>query len=164
MSAIRNGSHPRHGLSSSRVVSGVGSCNSDPLASATECYRPLQSIKMSRLPLYLYHQIRSREYDRLANLAVLNFQSHLYNPDVVVNILVKALASVRSLTSTSLSPCWVTERRIPTWMIGPSDLLPNLTNLQSLAAINLGFPHFGRMYQSDALETLYDNYSGGRWA
>ena len=73
MSAIRNGSHPRHGLSSSRASSLVWvHATLDPLASATEM---LQAATIHRniedYLRYLYHQIRSREYDRLANLAVL---------------------------------------------------------------------------------------------
>lgn len=45
---------------------------------------------------YLYHQTRHREYDCFANLAVLKlyqFNPDLYNPDVVVNVLLKALCA-----------------------------------------------------------------------
>jgi translation initiation factor 3 subunit K len=130
---------------------------------------------------YLYHQIRSREYDCLANLAILKlfaldslyqsytlscplfryqFNPDLYNPDVVVNILVKALASV-PFPDFNLSVALMDDRASNNNMDEPDPLpglLPYLTNLHSLLQ-QCRFPAFWTLYRSDALETLRDNYT-----
>lgn len=137
---------------------------------------------------YLYHQIRSREYDCLANLAILKlfvvslffsfsspelilvewhflisryqFNPDLYNPDVVVNILVKALASV-PFPDFNLSVALLDDKASHANMEEPDPLpglLPYLTNLHSLLQ-QCRFPAFWTLYRSDALESLRDNYT-----
>ena len=154
----------------------------NPLASAALCatdrYNP---SNVGILEDYLYHQIRSREYDCLANLAILKlfalyplcikavliflifryqFNPDLYNPDVVVNILVKALASV-PFPDFNLSVALLDDRASNNNMDEPDPLpglLPYLTNLHSLLQ-QCRFPAFWTLYRSDALETLRDNYT-----
>lgn len=154
----------------------------NPLASAalsvTDRYNP---SNVGILEDYLYHQIRSREYDCLANLAILKlfafyplcikavliflifryqFNPDLYNPDVVVNILVKALASV-PFPDFNLSVALLDDRASNNNMDEPDPLpglLPYLTNLHSLLQ-QCRFPAFWTLYRSDALETLRDNYT-----
>jgi translation initiation factor 3 subunit K len=137
---------------------------------------------------YLYHQIRSREYDCLANLAILKlfvfslffslssrelilvgwhsltsryqFNPDLNNPDVVINILVKALASV-PFPDFNLSVALLDERASNANMEEPDplpSLLPHLTTLHSLLQ-QCRFPAFWSLYRSDALESLRDNYT-----
>ncbi|KAL7423277.1 hypothetical protein Q5752_002577 [Cryptotrichosporon argae] len=51
---------------------------------------------LSLMEEYLASQIQSGEHDLLANLAILKlyqFNPHLSNPDVIINILIKALAA-----------------------------------------------------------------------
>ncbi|EJD33903.1 ARM repeat-containing protein, partial [Auricularia subglabra TFB-10046 SS5] len=65
----------------------------DALVSGVDRYNP---SNISVLEDYLYHQIRNGEYDCFANLAVLKLyaiQLDLYNPDVAINILPKALCA-----------------------------------------------------------------------
>ena len=154
----------------------------NPFASATlsvtDRYNP---SNVGILEDYLYHQIRSREYDCLANLAILKlfafyhlciravliflifryqFNPDLYNPDVVVNILVKALASV-PFPDFNLSVALLDDRASNNNMDEPDPLpglLPYLTNLHSLLQ-QCRFPAFWTLYRSDALETLRDNYT-----
>jgi translation initiation factor 3 subunit K len=154
----------------------------NPLASAalsvTDRYNP---SNVGILEDYLYHQIRSREYDCLANLAILKlfafyplgikavliflifryqFNPDLYNPDVVVNILVKALASV-PFPDFNLSVALLDDRASNNNMDEPDPLpglLPYLTNLHSLLQ-QCRFPAFWTLYRSDPLETLRDNYT-----
>ncbi|KAI6031869.1 ARM repeat-containing protein [Pisolithus microcarpus] len=99
---------------------------------------------------YLYHQIRSEEYDCLANLAILKlyqFNSDLYNPDVVVNILLKALTA-EPFPDFDLCTSLLDDRLI---------LLPILTNLYNLLH-QCRFPAFWTFYHSDELESLRENY------
>ncbi|KAF8481231.1 ARM repeat-containing protein [Russula ochroleuca] len=132
----------------------------ESLVSGVDRYNP---SNVGILEDYLYHQIRSREYDCLANLAILKlyqFNPDLYNPDVVVNILVKALASV-PFPDFNLSVALMDDRASNNNMDEPDPLpglLPYLTNLHSLLQ-QCRFPAFWTLYRSDALETLRDNYT-----
>jgi translation initiation factor 3 subunit K len=88
------------------------------------------------------------------------FNPDLYNPDVVVNILVKALASV-PFPDFNLSVALLDEKASNANMDEPDplpSLLPYLTNLHSLLQ-QCRFPAFWALYRSDALEPLRDNYT-----
>ncbi|KAF8507055.1 armadillo-type protein [Russula emetica] len=132
----------------------------ESLVSGVDRYNP---SNVGILEDYLYHQIRSREYDCLANLAILKlyqFNPDLYNPDVVVNILVKALASI-PFPDFNLSVALLDDRASNSNMDEPDplpSLLPYLTNLHSLLQ-QCRFPAFWALYRSDALEPLRDNYT-----
>ncbi|KAH9064167.1 ARM repeat-containing protein [Lactarius vividus] len=132
----------------------------ESLVSGVDRYNP---SNVGILEDYLYHQIRSREYDCLANLAILKlyqFNPDLYNPDVVVNILVKALASV-PFPDFNLSVALLDDRASTANMEEPDPLpglLPYLNNLHSLLQ-QCRFPAFWALYRSDALESLRDNYT-----
>jgi translation initiation factor 3 subunit K len=78
----------------------------------------------------------------------------------VVNILVKALASV-PFPDFNLSVALLDDRASNNNMDEPDPLpglLPYLTNLHSLLQ-QCRFPAFWTLYRSDALETLRDNYT-----
>lgn len=88
------------------------------------------------------------------------FNPDLYNPDVVVNILVKALASV-PFPDFNLSVALLDDRASNANMDEPDplpSLLPYLANLHSLLQ-QCRFPAFWALYRSDALEPLRDNYT-----
>ncbi|KAH9175411.1 ARM repeat-containing protein [Lactarius sanguifluus] len=127
----------------------------ESLVSGVDRYNP---SNVGILEDYLYHQIRSREYDCLANLAILKlyqFNPDLYNPDVVVNILVKALASV-PFPDFNLSVALLDDRASNANMEEPDPLpglLPFLNNLHSLLQ-QCRFPAFWALYHSDALEEV----------
>ncbi|KAH7104214.1 ARM repeat-containing protein [Auriculariales sp. MPI-PUGE-AT-0066] len=132
----------------------------DALVSGVDRYNP-QNISV--LEDYLYHQIRHREYDCFANLAVLKlyqFNPDLYNPDVVINILLKSLCAAPSpdfhlcvsLLSERPAPLDPdTEDHVPT-------LLPELQRLSDLLQ-RCRFPTFWDAYQSNQLSLLRDNYT-----
>lgn len=130
---------------------------------------------------YLYHQIRSEEYDSLANLAILKlcvhqstllvalsnrpffryqFNPDLYNADVVINILIKALTS-SPFPDFNLCIALLDERPVN---VNPDEpdplpsLLPILTSLYNLLQ-QCRFPAFWALYRSDQVETLRDNYT-----
>ncbi|THH20226.1 hypothetical protein EW146_g1100 [Bondarzewia mesenterica] len=130
------------------------------LVSGVDRYNP---SNVGILEDYLYHQIRSQEYDCLANLAILKlyqFNPDLYNPDVIVNILIKALTSV-PFPDFNLSIALLDERPINTTLDEPDplpNLLPQLTSLHSLLQ-QCRFPAFWSLYRSDELESLRDNYT-----
>ncbi|KAI0283318.1 ARM repeat-containing protein [Russula aff. rugulosa BPL654] len=132
----------------------------ESLVSGVDRYNP---SNVGILEDYLYHQIRSREYDCLANLAILKlyqFNPDLYNPDVVVNILVKALASI-PFPDFNLSVALLDDRASTTNIDEPDPLptlLPYLTHLHGLLQ-QCRFPAFWALYRSDALESLRDNYT-----
>ncbi|KAI0257505.1 ARM repeat-containing protein [Lactifluus subvellereus] len=132
----------------------------ESLVSGVDRYNP---SNIGILEDYLYHQIRTREYDCLANLAILKlyqFNPDLYNPDVVVNILVKALASV-PFPDFNLSVALLDDRSSNTNIEEPDPLpalLPYLANMHSLLQ-QCRFPAFWTLYRSDALESLRDNYT-----
>ncbi|KAF5382917.1 hypothetical protein D9757_006375 [Collybiopsis confluens] len=130
------------------------------LVSGVDRYNP---SNVGILEDYLYHQIRSQEYDCLANLAILKlyqFNSELYNPDVVVNILIKALGAV-PLPDYNLCISLLDERTPNASLDEPDPLpalIPVLNGLHHLL-YRCRFPAFWRAYHSDSLENLRDNYT-----
>ncbi|KZT06886.1 ARM repeat-containing protein [Laetiporus sulphureus 93-53] len=130
------------------------------LVSGVDRYNP---NNVSILEDYLYHQIRSEEYDCLANLAILKlyqFNPDLYNPDVVINILIKALTSV-PFPDFNLCISLLDERPASTNPDEPDplpSLLPILTSLYNLLQ-QCRFPAFWAQYRSDEAESLRDNYT-----
>ncbi|EAU92887.1 hypothetical protein CC1G_03674 [Coprinopsis cinerea okayama7 len=130
------------------------------LVSGVDRYNP---SNVGILEDYLYHQIRSEEYDCLANLAILKlyqFNPDLYNPDVVINILLKALTAT-PMPDFNLCISLLDERP-PTASLDEPDplptLLPLLRNLQNLL-YRCRFPAFWQTYNSDEYENLRDNYT-----
>ncbi|KAF8213379.1 armadillo-type protein [Mycena galopus ATCC 62051] len=132
----------------------------EDLVSGVDRYNP---SNVSILEDYLYHQIRSQEYDCLANLAILKlyqFNPDLYNPDVVINILIKALTA-SPLPDFNLCISLLDERPINANLDEPDplpSLLPILKHLNDLL-YRCRFPAFWEVYQSDELESLRDNYT-----
>ncbi|KAF5336889.1 hypothetical protein D9611_003337 [Ephemerocybe angulata] len=132
----------------------------EDLVSGVDRYNP---SNVSILEDYLYHQIRSEEYDLLANLAILKlyqFNPDLYNPDVVINILIKALAA-SPLPDFNLCISLLDERTHPSTLDEPDPLpstLPQLKTLQSLL-FRCRFPAFWATFQSEEFENLRDNYT-----
>ncbi|KAJ7139828.1 armadillo-type protein [Mycena epipterygia] len=132
----------------------------EDLVSGVDRYNP---SNVGILEDYLYHQIRSQEYDCLANLAILKlyqFNPDLYNPDVVINILLKALTA-SPLPDFNLCISLLDERPINANLDEPDplpSLLPTLKRLNDLL-YRCRFPAFWEVYQSDELENLRDNYT-----
>ncbi|GLB36322.1 putative component of the eukaryotic translation initiation factor 3 (eIF-3) complex, which is involved in protein synthesis of a specialized repertoire of mRNAs and, together with other initiation factors, stimulates binding of mRNA and methionyl-tRNAi to the 40S ribosome [Lyophyllum shimeji] len=132
----------------------------EDLVSGVDRYNP---SNVSILEDYLYHQIRSEEYDCLANLAILKlyqFNPELYNPDVIVNILLKALTA-SPLPDFNLCISLLDERppNVNTDEPDPlPSLLPTLKGLHSLL-YRCRFPAFWKAYRSEELENLRDNYT-----
>ncbi|RPD82639.1 initiation factor 3 [Lentinus tigrinus ALCF2SS1-7] len=133
----------------------------ETLVSGVDRYNP---SNVSILEDYLYHQIRSEEYDCLANLAILKlyqFNPDLYNPDVVINILIKALTS-SPFPDFNLCISLLDERTAPAPSADEPDplpqLLPLLTQLHALLH-QCRFPAFWALYRSDNVEQLRDNYT-----
>ncbi|KAI0704896.1 armadillo-type protein [Cytidiella melzeri] len=130
------------------------------LVSGVDRYNP---SNVSILEDYLYHQIRSEEYDCLANLAILKlyqFNPDLYNPDVVINILIKALTST-PFPDFNLCISLLDERLVNTNPDEPDplpSLLPVITELHTLLQ-QCRFPAFWQLYHSDQAESLRDNYT-----
>ncbi|GJJ08756.1 hypothetical protein Clacol_002975 [Clathrus columnatus] len=117
----------------------------EALVSGVDRYNP---SNISILEDYLFHQIRSQEYDCMANLAILKlyqFNPELYNPDVVVNILLKALTSAPH-ADFSLCLALLGERDIYPPPQDEPDVLPYL--LPRLTQLS-----------STELEILRDNYT-----
>jgi len=132
----------------------------EDLVSGVDRYNP---SNVSILEDYLYHQIRSEEYDCLANVAILKlyqFNPDLYNPDVVINILIKALTA-SPLPDFNLCISLLDERPINATLDEPDPLpaiLPILRGLHDLL-YRCRFPAFWQIYHSKDLETLRDNYT-----
>lgn len=130
------------------------------LVSGVDRYNP---NNVGILEDYLYQQIRSDEYDCLANLAILKlyqFNPDLYNPDVVINILIKALTST-PFPDFNLCISLLDERPANANPDEPDplpSLLPVLTNLYTLLQ-QCRFPAFWMLYRSDQVESLRDNYT-----
>jgi len=130
------------------------------LVSGVDRYNP---SNVGILEDYLYHQIRSQEYDCLANLAILKlyqFNPDLYNPDVVINILIKALTA-SPFPDFNLCISLLDERPLTATLDEPDPLptlLPVLTGLHTLLQ-QCKFPSFWTAYHSDNLENLRDNYT-----
>ncbi|KAL4068215.1 armadillo-type protein [Scleroderma yunnanense] len=129
------------------------------LVSGVDRYNP---SNVGILEDYLYHQIRSDEYDCLSNLAILKlyqFNPDLYNPDVVVNVLLKALTA-EPFPDFDLCISLLDDRPVN---LNPDEpdplppLLPLLTNLYNLLH-QCRFPAFWSFYHSDDLESLRENY------
>lgn len=132
------------------------------LVSGVDRYNP---SNVGILEDYLYHQIRSSEYDCLANLAILKlyqFNPDLYNADVVINILLKALAA-SPLPDYNLCMSLLDERPAPS----PEDdedadpsavILPILTSLHGLL-LECKFPVFWKRYRGEEVKGLRDNYT-----
>ncbi|KAF8898554.1 armadillo-type protein [Infundibulicybe gibba] len=132
----------------------------EDLVSGVDRYNP---SNVGLLEDYLYHQIRSEEYDCLANLAILKlyqFNPDLYNPDVVINILIKSLTA-SPLPDFNLCISLLDERPANANLDDPDPLpalLPLLQELHSLL-YRCRFPAFWELYRSDVLENLRDNYT-----
>ncbi|KIM67152.1 hypothetical protein SCLCIDRAFT_1210640 [Scleroderma citrinum Foug A] len=129
------------------------------LVSGVDRYNP---SNVGILEDYLYHQIRSDEYDCLSNLAILKlyqFNPDLFNPDVVVNILLKALTA-EPFPDFNLCISLLDDRPVNSNPDEPDPLpvlLPLLTNLYNLLH-QCRFPAFWTFYHSDDLESLRENY------
>jgi len=132
----------------------------ETLVSGVDRYNP---NNVGILEDYLYHQIRSEEYDCLANLAILKlyqFNPDLFNPDVVINILIKALTSA-PFPDFNLCISLLDERPLNANADEPDplpSLLPVLTSLYNLLQ-QCRFPAFWALYKSDQVESLRDNYT-----
>ncbi|TFK40991.1 armadillo-type protein [Crucibulum laeve] len=132
----------------------------EDLVSGVDRYNP---SNVGILEDYLYHQIRSEEYDCLANLAILKlyqFNPDLYNPDVVINILIKALTA-SPLPDFNLCISLLDERPVNATLDEPDPLpsiLPILKDLHNLL-YRCRFPAFWEIYHSEQLEALRDNYT-----
>lgn len=88
------------------------------------------------------------------------FNPELYNPDVVINILIKALTAAPS-PDFNLCVSLLDERPINAPLDEPDPLpilLPVLRGLHDLL-LRCRFPAFWDIYRSDELETLRDNYT-----
>ncbi|KAI5835882.1 ARM repeat-containing protein [Schizophyllum commune Tattone D] len=130
------------------------------LVSGVDRYNP---SNVGILEDYLYHQIRSQEYDCMANLAILKlyqFNPELYNPDVVVNVLLKALTAV---PGPDFNLCIsLLDERPPNASLDEPDPLPTL--LPVLKGLHdflyrCRFPAFWTAYRSSECEALRDNYT-----
>jgi len=132
----------------------------EDLVSGVDRYNP---SNVSILEDYLYHQIRSNEYDCFANLAILKlyqFNPSLYNPDVVVNVLLKSLTAV-PFNDFSLCIALLGEQPVTSNLDEPDPLpglLPLITTLHNLL-LQCRFPAFWALFKSDDLESLRDNYT-----
>ena len=84
----------------------------------------------------------------------------LYNPDVIINILVKALTNV-PYPDFNLAVALLDARSSPASLDEPDPLptlLPNLVTLHNLLQ-QCRFPAFWALYRSEELESLRDNYT-----
>ncbi|THH34017.1 hypothetical protein EUX98_g28 [Antrodiella citrinella] len=130
------------------------------LVSGVDRYNP---NNVGILEDYLYRQIRTEEYDCLANLAILKlyqFNPDLYNPDVVINILIKALTS-SPFPDFNLCISLLDQRPTIQNTDEPDPLptlLPILTTLHNLLQ-QCRFPAFWALYRSENAESLRDNYT-----
>ncbi|KAF9229486.1 ARM repeat-containing protein [Gyrodon lividus] len=130
------------------------------LVSGVDRYNP---SNVGILEDYLYHQIRSEEYDCLANIAILKlyqFNPDLFNPDVVVNILLKALTA-EPFPDFNLCISLLDDRPPNVNTDEPDPLpilLPILTNLYDFLH-QCRFPAFWTFYKSEQLESLRENYT-----
>ncbi|CAE6480803.1 unnamed protein product [Rhizoctonia solani] len=129
----------------------------DQLVDGVDRYNPHNA---GLLEDYLYHQIREKEYDCLANLAILKlyqFNPDLYNPDVVINILIKSLTAAPAC-DFNLCVALLGERQAH----GEPDPLPGALQILSQLSTQLlacRFPAFWTFYRSDACSNLRENYT-----
>jgi translation initiation factor 3 subunit K len=133
----------------------------DQLVEGVDRYNP---SNVGILEDYLYHQTREKEYDCLANLAILKlyqFNPELYNADVVVHILLKALTAT-PLPDFNLCVALLGQRNGQLLPDGEPDpliqLLPQLTELSNLL-LNCRFPTFWTTFRSDDLSSLRENFT-----
>jgi translation initiation factor 3 subunit K len=130
------------------------------LVSGVDRYNP---SNVGILEDYLYHQIRSEEYDCLANLAILKlyqFNPDLYNADVVINILIKALTAC-PLPDFNLCISLLDDRPVNLNLDEPDQLplaLPVLVSMHTLLQ-QCRFPDFWKLYHSEELENIRENYT-----
>jgi len=132
----------------------------DTLVEGVDRYNP---SNVQFLEDYLYQQTREKQYDCLANLAILKlyqFNNDLYNSDVVINILLKALTAAPG-PDFNLCLALIGDRS-PNQTTDEPDpllsLLPELTKLSELL-MTCRFPQFWAMYRSEELAPLRDNYT-----
>ncbi|KIJ68262.1 hypothetical protein HYDPIDRAFT_179442 [Hydnomerulius pinastri MD-312] len=130
------------------------------LVSGVDRYNP---SNVGILEDYLYYQIRSGGYDCLANLAILKlyqFNPDLFNPDAVVNILLKALTA-EPFPDFNLCVSLLDDRPASINTDEPDPLpvlLPILTNLYNLLH-QCRFPAFWTFYKSEEVESLRQDYT-----
>jgi hypothetical protein len=150
------------------LVSGVGPCLVVPPRKSRSQLYLLDRYNPSNVGIledYLYHQIRSREYDCLANLAILKLCFCFRYCTWIMLILRPGINSIpictirtlwstswsrpshpcRFPTSTSLLPCWTTKHRTRTWKnrtLFPASFPISPTFIASCS--NAASPHFGR--------------------
>ncbi|KAG7450338.1 initiation factor 3 [Guyanagaster necrorhizus] len=134
--------------------------NIDYLVSGVDRYNP---SNVTILEDYLYQQIRNQEYDCLANLAILKlyqFNPDLYNPDVIVNILIKSLTA-SPLPDFNLCISLLEDKPISATLDEPDPLPSLLPIIQELHELldRCRFPKFWSVYHSNELENLRDNYT-----
>lgn len=130
------------------------------LVSGVDRYNP---SNIGILEDYLYHQTRSEEYDCLANLAILKlyqFNPTLYNSDVVIHILIKALAS-SPFPDFHLCVSLLDERPSSAGADEPDPLPSVLPQLQQLHALlqQCRFPTFWALYLSEEYRVLREEYT-----
>ncbi|PBL00774.1 initiation factor 3 [Armillaria gallica] len=134
--------------------------NIDYLVSGVDRYNP---SNVTILEDYLYQQIRNQEYDCLANLAILKlyqFNPDLYNPDVIINILMKSLTA-SPLPDFNLCMSLLEDKPINATLDEPDPLPALLPIIQGLHELldRCRFPKFWAVYHSNELENLRDNYT-----
>ncbi|PBK76987.1 initiation factor 3 [Armillaria solidipes] len=134
--------------------------NIDYLVSGVDRYNP---SNVTILEDYLYQQIRNQEYDCLANLAILKlyqFNPDLYNPDVIINILMKSLTA-SPLPDFNLCMSLLEDKPINATLDEPDPLPALLPVIQGLHELldRCRFPKFWAVYHSNELENLRDNYT-----
>ncbi|KAK0505856.1 initiation factor 3 [Armillaria luteobubalina] len=134
--------------------------NIDYLVSGVDRYNP---SNVTILEDYLYQQIRNQEYDCLANLAILKlyqFNPDLYNPDVIINILMKSLTA-SPLPDFNLCLSLLEDKPINATLDEPDPLPALLPVIQGLHELldRCRFPKFWAVYHSNELENLRDNYT-----
>lgn len=130
------------------------------LVSGVDRYNP---SNIGILEDYLYHQTRSEEYDCLANLAILKlyqFNHTLYNSDVVIHILIKALTST-PFPDFHLCVSLLDERPSSANADEPDPLPSILPQLQQLYFLlqQCRFPAFWALYLSEEYRVLREEYT-----
>ncbi|EJT97830.1 ARM repeat-containing protein [Dacryopinax primogenitus] len=132
----------------------------DTLVEGVDRYNP---ANVQYLEDYMYQQTRERGYDCLANLAILKlyqFNPDLYNSDVVIHILLKAItASPGPDFNLCLALLGDRGPYLPTEDPDPLPaLLPHLTQLHTLL-LTCRFPKFWALYRSPELAPLRENFT-----
>jgi len=134
----------------------------DQLVNGVDRYNP---SNVGLLEDYVYDQARDGTYDCMANLACLKlyqFNPDLYNPDIVINILVKAMTATPA-PDFNLCVALLGERQ-PNLPLPDGELdstptiLPLLTQLSTHLHV-CRFPAFWKAYRSPEFAPLRDNYT-----